>query len=404
MAKKKQIIRSTIILVVFIYLCLIVYSVFAGYNFTTIFSSIKKSLIFIVAGFGLGFSIVLVSISGTKNYVLSRALRRNGNGRYGTTSGFLPQVILPQSTKLVINTDLPKELASWLEQLVDNKLPIKNIFINAAEILKAHLDLTVVPDSSISLYAHSIQVSSKLLEFKNSGATYCKNLISDKSTIALDNNEIESLLEILPLLGILHDLGKIVSSEKHGNTFIYSSTHPAKARLISTQLQSFWELDDTQSRAILFALGNYLEPENAPKIKTNHQVKSVEGIFLIKVMAVAHTEVTPYEKLTIITAPSVNDVEKVPVTNKSLPQVLDVVESTPIMIPKPKPRVVRAPKEQVATVESPVKRIVGNKKINKHSSQKLDDLFSQAKKNVKPEVNKETEINVNELFAGPKNE
>jgi hypothetical protein len=364
----------------------------------------KKSLLFIVAGFGLGFSIVLVSISGTKNYMLSRALKKNGNGRYGTTSGFLPQVMLPKSTKLAINTDLPNELISWLEQLVDDKLPIRNIFISAAEILKAHLNLTVAPDNNVSLYAHSIQVSSKLLEFKNNGITYCKNLIPDKSTTVLENKEIQSLLEILPLFGILHDLGKIISSEKHGSTMIYSSTHPAKARLITTQLQSFWELNDVQSRAILFALGNYLEPESAPKIKTNHQIKSIEGMFLIRIMTVAHAEIAPYEKLTITTAPSVRDGEKIQIMNNSSQEVVDDIKSTPIMIPKPKSKVIRAPKEQVATVESPVKRIVGNKKINKHSPQKLDDLFSSAKKNEKPPVKKEAEINVNELFAGPQNE
>lgn len=402
MAKKKQIIRSTFILVIFIYLCLIIYLILTGYNLASIFSAIKKSIIFMIAGFGLGFSIMLVAISGTKNYLLSRALKKNGNGRYGTEAGFLPQVILPKSTKLVIKDDLPTEMVSWLEQLPDDKLAIKDIFLNAAEILKAHLDLPTTSESKVSLYAHSIQVSSKLLEFKNDGILYCKNLVSDKSLLRIEDNELQSLLEILPLLGVLHDLGKIVSSENTSNGIIYSLTHPAKARFITTQLRNFWKLNENHVRAILFALGNYLEPENAPKIKTREMkcTKSIEGLLLIQLLLIAHTKIAPYEKLSIISVAVDSQSAKAPIIENKMEQPLNIDVSTPIMIPKPKPKVIRAPKEQLATVELPGQRVAGRKKNKHNAAQKLDDLFSSTKKFERPQEIKETDVNVNELFSG----
>ena len=67
---------------------------------------------------------------------------------------------------------------------------------------------------------------------------------------------------------------------------------------------------------------------------------------------------------------------------------------------KPKPKVIRAPKEQLATVELPGQRVAGRKKTTHNAAQKLDDLFSSTKKFERPQEIKETDVNVNELFSG----
>lgn len=292
--RNKQLIRSTLIIFSVIYIAINLYLIIKGVAFTSVLHIIKSSLILTLACVGLGFSITLVVIVGTKNYLLSRVLKSNGNGRYSTTSGILPKVNIPSVAK--INTeDLPPDIWTWIGSLAEND-PIRDLFIECAGILKNNL-LPSEIDNQITLFTHSISITQKLLEHANNGATYCSQQL-EKYDYAPSHKNLSVINEILnsgllPLIGISYDLGKIIAHKDNGKTISYTASYPQKTKIILGGLNNLWALPPLSRDALLFAVANYQDLKHVPKCAEGNKlvVKSMTGKVLAQLLRIAIYEV-----------------------------------------------------------------------------------------------------------------
>lgn len=368
MIKNNPIIRSTLIIFIFIYACCGIYMLLMGVTIKDLVSGLINTSILMVAYIGLGFSITLVIIAGGKNYLLSRKLRANGNGRYGTTSGILPSGVEVKRVAISLTNDLPVELQSWIKSIELTHSTAAELFIQLAGVLKNNLELLAVTNENVSLYAHSIAVANKLLEFSYKGSDYCNQIMIERGYVTPGNYKVkyvEQLIEqqALPLIGIMHDLGKILALDKGNSDTLYLPNYAEKTKLIVNQMSSFWQLSEDLIDALLFASANYLNLSQCPKIIYDHKLsaKYIKGELLIQLLMCAHHDVATYEELTyepIVIAKAIPITENVDSRN----ELVTKDEEQPkiaLVVPKPKSRVkVKAPIEQTATTEKPLQKII----------------------------------------------
>lgn len=368
MIKNNPIIRSTLIIFIFIYACCGIYMLFMGVTIKDLVGGLINTSILMVAYIGLGFSITLVIIAGGKNHLLSRKLKANGNGRYGTTSGILPSGVEVKRVAISLTNDLPVELQNWIKSIESTHPAAAELFIQLAGVLKNNLELLAVANENVSLYAHSMAVTSKLLEFSHKGSDYCNQIMIERGYVTPGNYKVkyvEQLIEqqALPLIGIMHDLGKILALDKGNSDTLYLPNYAEKTKLIVNQMSAFWQLSEDLIDALLFASANYLNLSQCPKIIYDHKLsaKYIKGELLIQLLMCAHHDVAPYESLIykpIVIAKTMPITENVEV-NDELATKDEEQPKIALIVPKPKSRAkVKAPIEQAATTEKPLQKII----------------------------------------------
>lgn len=376
MIKNNPIIKATLVLFAFIYICLAIYMLTQGVSILKLLDSFLNSSFLIIGGTLLGFCITLVVISASKNYQLNLLLKANNNGRYGTTQGYLPKRHVLDFEKLSLKNDLPETLQTWVKTYEATNKPTIELFITIAGILKARLNLYVAGSSSITLYAHSIKVAEKLAELNISGAQACNEFLIAKGYLSPNNMKmkyIEELLasQALPLIGIMHDIGKVTAFIKQDGITTYLDNYPQKSKLIASALDCFWELPENIRDSLLFAAAYYNDLQNCPKTIVDKKLlpKYVMGELLIQLLIAVHNEVASYETI-----------QYTPVQVKSIPSQINheqtndesevklAINVTPsqdeiLIIPKPKKR--NATKNQEG---AQVAKEMTNKKITTQNS------------------------------------
>lgn len=429
MIKNNPIVKATLALVAFIYICLALYMITQGVSTFKLVSSLLNSIILIIGGTILGFCITLVAISAIKNYQLNLLLKANNNGRYGTTQGYLPQRHKLDADKISLKNDLPESIQEWVKtNEVKNNAAI-DLFIILAGILKTRLNLYADGSNSITLYAHSIKVSERLITLSSQGSEACNAFLIENGYLTPNNMKmkyIEELVnsQVLALIGIMHDIGKVNSFMEKDGVTSYLDNHPQKAKLIVSAIDCFWELDEDIRDSLLFATAYYNNFANCPKIVLDKKLvaKYVRGELLVQLLIAAHNEVASYEilqyqsvesKAVTASKPKVDefdiseDSEKLALNAKEKPQ------PEAVNIPKPKKRY-NAKSQDGKTVT----KEVANKKIdvtpqaqttskvhkNVEQKQTLDNLFAQSEKpanKAKPSKSKteNEEVKLTDLFG-----
>ncbi|MBX9865487.1 MAG: hypothetical protein K2Y14_01125 [Burkholderiales bacterium] len=317
MIKDNPIIKSIFIIFMFVYLMCSIYMLIAGVSLKHLVNNFIDSWIMVIGLTGCGFFVSLSIVAGTKRYKLQQILRQNGNGRYGTTQGLLPDGKPLIFDSISLKRDLPVELQQWIISSEANHPTQTVIFIKLCGILKHHINLPATANDRMSLYAHSIKVTNKLLEYSKLSADECNELLIRNKFLGPNNLKYVYFDEIknnnlLPIIGIAHDVGKIDAAEVIAGELTYLGYHPKRARLIVSRIHAFWQLQEDLRDAIMFALGYYLEFDNRPKhYKEGGLVStSVIGELLIHLLVCAHNEVTSFEQI-VHTPVNVNNLQEV---------------------------------------------------------------------------------------------
>lgn len=395
MIKNNPIIRSTLIIFMFIYACCGIYMLLMGVTIKDLVSGLINTSILMIAYIGLGFSITLVVIASGKNYLLTRKLRTNSNGRYGTTTGFLPSGLDIRKSSISLANDLPIDLQNWIKSIELSHFAVAELFIQLAGVLKNNIELLAVVNENVSLYAHSMAVASKLLEFNSKGSDYCNQIMIEHGYVTPGNYKVkyvEQLIEqqALPLIGIMHDLGKVLSLGEIDGETVYLPNYSERTKLIVNQMDAFWKLPEDLIDALLFASANFLNLSQCPKIIYDHKLaaKYIKGELLIQLLMCAHNDVASYEQLTY---------EPIQLRTSSIikddgaDEAYDAEKDTSdpkiaLVVAKPKSRTkVKAPIEQPVTNEIPAQKIVtkpmksSNNKENQNLSTTTDEPINQKK-------------------------
>lgn len=334
MIKDNPIIKSVFIILLFVYLVCAIYMLIAGVNIKYLIGNFVEAWILVIGITGFGFFLSLSIISGTKRYRLQQILSKNGNGRYGTTQGLLPNGKPLTIDTISLKRDLPVELQQWVINS-ERAFPTQvEIFIKLCGILKHHVNLPVSSDSDVSIYAHSIKVTSKLLEYSILSAEDCNQLLIKNKFLSPKNfkylylNDIQAN-NLLVILGIAHDVGKIDAFEVIDSKLTYLDCHPKKARLIVSRIDAFWKLPENLRDAVTFALGYYLEFNNRPKhYKDGGLVStSIIGDLLIYLLVCAHNEVASFEQIELPHVVINNDIQK------SKVEIEEIIEDEVLITP-----------------------------------------------------------------------
>lgn len=332
MIKNNPIIKATLVLVAFIYTCLAIYMLINKIPIFALASSLLNSIFLIIGSTILGFGITLVAISGVKNYQLNLLLKANGNGRYGTTQGYLPQRQQLACEKISLTKDLPTAIQEWIKAHELSHKPAINLFITLAGILKANLNLSIERNKDISLYAHSIRICEKLVLLNNLGSAECNAYLIKNGYLSPNNMKSKYIDELvnaqaLPLIAIMHDVGKISANIQKDGIVSYLENYPHKSKLIVSSISYFWELEENIRDSLLFATAYYNDLANCPKIILDKQLvaKYVRGELLIQLLIAAHNEVASYESI-----------EYKPISSQVVTKVSLKVEDTEVTDDEPK--------------------------------------------------------------------
>lgn len=383
-----------------------------GVTIKELLDGLINTFILMIAYIGLGFSITLVVLASGKNYLLTRKLRTNSNGRYGTTTGFLPSGIEIKKLSISLASDLPLDIQNWIKSIELSHFAAAELFIQLAGVLKNNIELSAVVNEKVSLYAHSMIVASKLLEFNSKGSGYCNQIMIEHGYVTPGNYKVkyvEQLIEqqSLPLIGIMHDLGKILSLDKIDGKAVYLPNYSEKTKLILNQMDAFWKLPEDLIDALLFASANYLNLSQCPKIIYDHKLsaKYIKGELLIQLLMCAHNDVASYEQLAYEpiqtrTSSIINDdsSDEIHATDKDIDD-----SKIALVVAKPKSRnKVKAPVEQPATNEISAQKIVlkpihNPNKENQNLSTNIGEPINQQKLSEAFKTPKPTLINTGKV-------
>lgn len=304
MIKNNPIIKSIIVIYAFAYSCLAIYMIMNGVRPFELVVNLYKSIIWVMCLLGLGFCITIVIISASKSFKLNKILHKNTNGRYSTTQGRLPKGVTINKDSISLKNDLPEDVRKWIIEHEATHTNVVELFLNLAGVLKHYIGFVTDNESKISLYAHSMKITQQLLTYSNSGVNGCNTILVNKQILKPTNMRqayIQFIIDaqLLPLIGIAHDIGKIISLAKNSKTSLYLPIHNKRARIILTNFEAFWRLDSEQRDALLFAIGNYVSLDKCPKMILEKRLvsTSLHGELLVQLLISAHQDATSYEQI-----------------------------------------------------------------------------------------------------------